>query len=124
MLEQGKQVFLADGEANPDQELLADLYRQRILDIHLTDIVGEGFSSWRQLMPSLIEMGISASPHGSLFKTYYNAHLAGALGNMPTIEGVTCESDEVDFGNYTLEEGKLTPSSAPGFGMKLLKDYS
>jgi L-alanine-DL-glutamate epimerase-like enolase superfamily enzyme len=125
LLDHGKQVFLADAEANPDQELLRELYKERILDVHLTDIVGHGFTAWRQLMPELIEMGISASPHawGSLFKTYYNAHLAGAWGNTPTIEGVTCESDDVDFGDYELADGKLTPSSAPGFGMELLKDY-
>jgi L-alanine-DL-glutamate epimerase-like enolase superfamily enzyme len=126
LLNQGKKVFLADGEAHPDQELLANLYEQRILDVHLTDIVGYGFTPWRQLMPQLIEMGISASPHawGSLFKTYYNAHLAGAWANTPTIEGVTCDSDDVDFGDYQLKDGTLIPSSAPGFGMKLLKDYS
>lgn len=126
MLNQGKQVFLADGEAHPDQKLLTQLYRERILDVHLTDIAGYGFTAWRNLMPDLIEMGISASPHawGSLFKTYYNAHLAAALGNTPTIEGVPCESEEVDFGTYQLREGKLIPSPAPGFGMKLLKEFS
>lgn len=56
--------------------------------------------------------------------TYYNAHLAGAMGNTPTIEGVTCESDDVNFGDYILEDGKLIPSSDPGFGMELLKNYS
>lgn len=70
-------------------------------------------------------MRISASPHarGRLYKTHYIAHLTGELGNTPTIEGVTCESDDVDFGNYRLKKGKLTPSSDPGFGMKLLKVY-
>lgn len=122
MLDNGREIFLSDGEAKPDQELLMDLYEKRILDFHLTDIVGYGFTPWRKLMPQLVEMGISASPHawGSLLKTYYNAHLAGGLGNIPTTEGVTCESDDVDFGKYTLEEGKLTPSSEPGFGMRLL----
>jgi hypothetical protein len=43
------------------------------------------------------------------------------LGNTLTIEGVTCQSEDVDFGDYKMEEGKLIPSSAPGFGMKLLK---
>lgn len=122
MLDNGVETFLSDGEANPDLELLMDLYEKRILDIHLIDTIGYGFTSWRNLMPKLVEMGISASPHawGSLLKTYYNAHLAGGLGNMPTIEGVTCESEDIDFGKYKLEDGKLTPSPEPGFGMTLI----
>lgn len=117
------EIFLADGEFRPEQDLLKKLYKTRLLDIHLTDIIGRGFTPWRTLMPELIEMGISASPHGwgSLFKTHYIAHLVAAYGNAPTIEGVTCMSDDVDFGDYKLEEGKLIPSSEPGFGMKLLK---
>lgn len=122
MLDNGKEIFLSDGEARPDKELLFGLYDKRILDVHLTDIVGYGFTRWRALIPQLTEMGISASPHawGSLLKTYYNAHLAGGLGNFPTIEGVTCTSDDIDFGNYRLDNGQLIPSSDPGFGMKLV----
>lgn len=123
LIENNQKVFLADGEYRPKQELLRELYKQRVLDVHLTDIMGLGFTRWRNLMPELIEMGISASPHGwgSLFKTYYISHLVGAYGNAPTIEGVTCSSDHVDFGNYELKNGKMIPSSDPGFGMELLK---
>ncbi|MDZ7691181.1 MAG: enolase C-terminal domain-like protein [Balneolaceae bacterium] len=122
MLDHGVETFLSDGEANPDLDLLMDLYEKRILDIHLIDTIGYGFTPWRNLMPKLVEMGISASPHawGSLLKTYYNAHLAGGLGNVPTIEGVTCDSEDIDFGKYKLEKGKLTPSPDPGFGMTLM----
>lgn len=123
LIESEREVFLADAEFRPEQKLLRELYRRRVLDVHLTDIIGLGFSRWRNLMPELIEMGISASPHGwgSLFKTHYISHLAAAYGNTPTIEGVTCNSDDVDFGNYKLEDGKIIPSPEPGFGMKLLK---
>lgn len=125
LLDNKREVFLADGEANPDQNLLRTLYQRRVLDVHLTDIIGYGFTAWRKLMPELIEMGISASPHawGDLLKTHYISHLAAAWGNIPTIEGVTCDSKDIDFGNYKLEEGQLIPSSESGFGMKLLKRY-
>ena len=43
-----------------------------------------------------------------------------AQGNPPTNEGVTCTSDEVDFGNYKIEDGEIIPSFDPGLGMKLL----
>ena len=73
-------------------------------------------------MPSLTRSSILASPHawGSLLKTHYVAHLASGLGNVCTIEGVTCLSDEIDFGNYQKVDGKLHVSEEPGFGMKLL----
>jgi L-alanine-DL-glutamate epimerase-like enolase superfamily enzyme len=117
------ETLLADGEAKPDHDLLRKLEEQKIINVHLPDIIGYGFTPWRKLMPELIRMGTPASPHawGSLLKTYYIAQLAGGLGNTLTIEGVTCQSEDVDFGDYKMEEGKLIPSSAPGFGMKLLK---
>ncbi|RIV19844.1 mandelate racemase/muconate lactonizing protein [Fibrisoma montanum] len=116
-------ILLADGEYNPDQTLLRDLCEQKLIDVHITDIMGYGFTPWRKLMPDLIKMGIQASPHafGEVLKTNYTAHLTGGLGNTVTIEGVPCTSDDIDFGNYKIVGGQLVPSPAPGFGMKLLK---
>lgn len=120
---EGIGTLLADGEADPDQNLLKMLFEMKLLDVHLTDIEGLGFTNWRRLMPELIQLGAQASPHawGSLLKSYYTAHLAGGLGNTITIEGVTSTSDDVDFSGYEINNGKLIPSSSPGFGMPLLK---
>ena len=73
-------------------------------------------------MPLLKQQNTLASPHawGSLLKTHYIAHLAAGLGNVCTLEGVTCLSDEIDFGEYKIENGMLRVSGKPGFGMKLL----
>lgn len=121
--ENNRKTLLADGEANPDIPLLRKLEKEKIIDVHLIDIIHLGFTPWRKLMPELKQNEIYASPHawGSQLKTYYSAHLAGGLGNTITIEGVTCESDDIDFSDYKLQDGKLLPSSRPGFGMKLLK---
>jgi D-galactarolactone cycloisomerase len=120
---EGIKTLLADGEADPDQQFLKELIQMELLDVHLTDIEGLGFTNWRRLMPELQELGAQASPHawGSLLKTNYTAHLAGGLGNTVTIEGVTSSSDEVDLSGYVIKDGKLIPPSAPGFGMPLLK---
>lgn len=120
---EGIGTLLADGEADPDQNLLKMLFEMKLLDVHLTDIEGLGFTNWRRLMPELIQLGAQASPHawGSLLKSYYTAHLAGGLGNTITIEGVTSTSDDVDLSGYEINNGKLIPSSSPGFGMPLLK---
>ena len=116
-------TLLADGEYEPDQKLLRELETRKLIDVHITDIMGYGFTPWRKLMPELQKMGIQASPHafGEVLKTNYTAHLTGGLGNTVTIEGVPCTSDDIDFGDYKLVGGQLIPSAAPGFGMKLLK---
>ncbi len=119
----GIKTLLADGEADPDLNLLTELMERKLIDVHIIDIEGHGFTNWRKLMPELIKLKTTASPHawGSLLKTNYTAHLAGGLGNTVTIEGVTSTSDDVDLSLYKVEKGKLIPPAAPGFGMPLLK---
>ncbi|MDQ1089752.1 enolase C-terminal domain-like protein [Siphonobacter sp. SORGH_AS_1065] len=116
-------MLLADGEADPRQELLRELEDRKLIDVHLTDMIGYGFTPWRKLMPELKSRGILASPHafGELLKSYYCAHLAGALGNTVTIEGVPATCEAIDFGKYTIKKGQFVPSPDPGFGMTLLK---
>ena len=115
-------TFYADGERQPNYEVCRQLAREQKLDVYLPDIVGLGFTAWRKLMPELKNINTLASPHawGCLLKTHYTSHLAAGLGNICTIEGVTCISDEIDFGQYQIIDGKLHVSEAPGFGMKLL----
>lgn len=122
--ENGKVKYLADGEANPDMNLIAQLEDLKLIDVCLPDIMGFGFTPWRKMMPVLKKKKILASPHnwGDFMKTIYTVQLVGAFGNTATIEGVTCFSDDVDFGDYKLKDGKYTPSEAAGFGMKLLKN--
>ena len=118
----GINTLLADGEASPDQAFLRELIELKLLDVHLTDIQDIGFTAWRNLIPELEKKKVLASPHawGSQIKTYVVSHLTAAYGNTATVEGVTCVSDDVDFGNYHIQNGKIIPSSSPGFGMKLL----
>jgi L-alanine-DL-glutamate epimerase-like enolase superfamily enzyme len=115
-------TYYADGERDPDHNVCMQLARQRKLDVYLSDVLDFGFTPWRNLMPQLLEMGTLASPHawGSLLKTHYAAHLAAGLGNVCTLEGVSCLSDEIDFGDYPIVDGKMKVSGEPGFGMKLL----
>ncbi len=114
-------ALLADGEYNPDETQLMELLKSKLIDVSLQDVCGYGFTAWRKLIPVLQEIGATSSPHawGSRLKTNYTAHLASGLGNVVTIEGVTCTSEDVDFGDYVLKDGKLMTSEAPGFGMKL-----
>jgi L-alanine-DL-glutamate epimerase-like enolase superfamily enzyme len=116
-----KMTLLADGEAKPGHDLLLELIRKKTLDVYLTDIQGYGFTRWRALMPTLKRLRCPASPHawGNMLKTIYIGHLSSGLGNVVTIEGVTCQCDSVDFGANRLRDGKLHVSKSPGFGMAL-----
>ena len=118
-----RNTLLADGEARPDLKLALEMSRNKVLDVYLEDIMGYGFTNWRKLMPILIENGLQASPHnwGDYLKTIYTGHLAGSMGNVVTNEGVTCFSNDIDFGFNRVENGVFIPSSAPGFGVSLLK---
>jgi L-alanine-DL-glutamate epimerase-like enolase superfamily enzyme len=118
-----EKTLYADGEANPDHDLCIKMGKEGILNAYLPDIRSFGFTRWRNLMPQLKEYNMWASPHsfGSMLKTHYNVHIAAACGNVVTVEGVTCISDDIDYGEYNIENGMIQVSDKPGFGMKLLK---
>lgn len=118
-----EKTLYADGEANPDHDLCIKMGKEGIMNAYLPDIRSFGFTRWRNLMPQLKEYNMWASPHsfGSMLKTHYNVHIAAACGNVVTIEGVTCISDDIDYGEYKIENGMIQVSDEPGFGMKLLK---
>jgi len=123
MMANGRQdTYYADGERNPDFDVCMQLGREGLMDVYLADIRGLGFTPWRKLMPSLIEMGMLTSPHGwgTMFKTHYITHLSAGMGNVCTVEGATLTSDDVDLGNYPIADGKITVSEDPGFGMELI----
>ena len=118
-----RNTLLADGEANPDLPLALELGKEQLLDVYLDDISGLGFTPWLKVIPRLKEIGMMMSPHawGDTIKSFYCTHLTGAFGNTPSIEGVTCSSDDIDLSAYRLIRGRITPPSTPGFGMKLIK---
>lgn len=111
----------ADGEYSPDGKVLDQLGAEGVLNVRLEDIMSLGFTPWREWLPRLAKQNIGASPHawGSGVKSVYIGHLAAALGNTPTVEGVTCGEEDVELGDNRIVDGNFRPSSAPGFGMKL-----
>jgi len=116
-------TFYADGEFNPDFYVCFELGKEQVMDVFLADTYSYGFSEWIKLMPKLENIKMLSSPHcwGDRLKTNYTSHLSAGLGNVCTIEGVTCESDDIDYEDYPVIDGKIRVSNAPGFGMKLLK---
>lgn len=115
------ETLYADGEHNPDFDICLSLGKKKALDLFIPDTFDYGFSRWIQMMPYLKEIGMRTSPHawGDQLKSYYTAHLGAGLGNVVNVEGVTCNSDVIDFSKYQIIDGKLQLPDAPGFGMDL-----
>ena len=115
----------ADGEyIRPGQKDVAiEMVRDGIVNTYLNDIHAIGITNWLTAMPIVEKAKADASPHawGDRLKTHYTMHLAAGLGNVSTVEGVTTFSDDIDYGNYPVRDGKIAVSEEPGFGMKLLK---
>ncbi|HWA35345.1 MAG TPA: enolase C-terminal domain-like protein [Cyclobacteriaceae bacterium] len=115
----------ADGEWVPPgmKDVALDMVKAGIVNTYLNDIHAIGLTNWIKVMPLVQKARADGSPHawGDRLKTHYTAHLAAGLGNIPTVEGVTCISDDIDYGDYPVTDGNITVSSAPGFGMRLLK---
>jgi L-alanine-DL-glutamate epimerase-like enolase superfamily enzyme len=115
----------ADGEwIRPDENDVAlEMARQGVVNTYINDIHAYGLTNWMKVMPVLKKANADASPHawGDRLKTHYTAHLAAGLGNVSTVEGVTCISDDIDYGTYSIKEGRISVSQAPGFGMKIIK---
>jgi L-alanine-DL-glutamate epimerase-like enolase superfamily enzyme len=116
-----ERTWRADGEASPDYKVLDELATDLTVNVRLDDIHGYGFTRWRKLLPELKEKRITSSPHawGSGLNTVYIGHLGAGLGNVLTVEGVTCSQKDVDFGGNRIRNGLLGLSSKPGFGLQL-----
>lgn len=122
LIKQGCKTLVADGESRPDIPSLLQLASEGLIDVLIMDIVGLGFTAWRQWMPRVVDAQAWAAPHtwGDRLKTHYAAELAAGLGNVLTVEGVPAETTDVDWHGYRLEAGSLRVPDETGFGMRLI----
>lgn len=119
--EHGAKTLIADGEYEPDEAQLLQLSERGLLDVLLMDVMSYGLTPWRRIMPTLVELGVHASPHawGLPLKSLYAAQMAAGLGNVITVEGVPGRTVDVDTTAYQLVDGILQVPSTPGFGIPL-----
>jgi len=110
---------IADGELDPDLAQLLPIAGRHDLDVLLMDVISFGLTPWRRTMATLVELGVSASPHawGRPLKTIYAAHLAAGLGNVEIVEGVPGSTEGVDTSAHVFADGRLTLADRPGFGL-------
>ena len=122
-LQNAPEMLVVDGEFKANETEMFDLAHKGLLDLFLQDILGYGFSNWIELLPRITKLGVLASPHcwKSLTKTIYAAYFGMAFGHVPTVEGVTCTSKDLDFGGCRIENGYFIPSEKPGFGITRIR---
>ena len=118
--------MIADGETDPDVDLLIDLYKKGLLGVFQMDIQGDytlghafGLTPWRKVMPRLAEINARISPHawGIKIKTHYAAAFCGGYEGVAYIEGVTDTTEGVDFSEYKIRNGKIYLPEKAGWGM-------
>ena len=119
-------TLIADGETDPNMDLLIDLYKKGLLGVFQMDIQGDytlghafGLTPWRRVMPELEKIGARISPHawGLKLKTHYAAQFCAGYPGVARVEGVTDTTEGVDFSGYKLKDGKMYLPEKPGFGM-------
>jgi len=113
---------VTDGETHPDIELLLQLGAEGLVDILNLDIMGFGFTPWREVAPRALEAGMLLTPHtfALRLKTFYGAHMVAGVGGVSPLEGVIDETEGVDTSAYRFEEGILHVPRKPGFGLPLI----
>lgn len=119
-------TLIADGETEPDMDLLIDLYKKGLLGVFQMDIQGDhtlghafGLSKWRSYMPQLKAINARISPHawGIKMKTHYAAQFCAGYPGVAYVEGVTDTTEGVDFDDYKIHNGKILIPEKPGWGM-------
>ncbi len=122
-------TLIADGETDPDMDLLIHLYQKGLLGVFQMDIQGDhslghafGLTPWRRAMPRLESIGARISPHawGLKLKTHYAAQFCAGYPGVSCVEGVTDTTEGVDFSGYQIRNGKMYLPEKPGFGMDFI----
>ncbi len=80
-------MSFADGEDQLNFPVLEKLQKDHAMNVRIEYICGRGFTKWRHQTPRL------------------------------TIEGVTTQGDDVDFGENRIIDAQFHPSNQPGFGL-------
>ncbi len=108
------------------QEHIDRLFRladDRLIDIVNLDLGLVGFTNWRRIMPELVRVGLTASPHtwAATPRAYYAAQLGGGLGNVAIAEGIPGGAADIDYSAYRFDAGGrlVLPLDRPGFGLTL-----
>jgi L-alanine-DL-glutamate epimerase-like enolase superfamily enzyme len=112
-------VPLAGGERAYYPEGLAQFIRSDALDVVMPDILRiGGAGKWLEVASLAKAHGLSVAPH---FYREFDAPLAAAIPNASFVEGFRWTDDLFEWG-AVIDGGRITPSTAPGFDVRLRPD--
>ena len=120
MQQENLSVLIADGEGQASPTLL-DWAQDGVVDVVQYDLREYGFADWLKTARQLDAWGVKSAPHnyGSAFGDFATGHLASAIENFTFIEWDHIDLDGLDASGYVINEGRVTISDAPGFGLNI-----
>jgi L-alanine-DL-glutamate epimerase-like enolase superfamily enzyme len=112
-------VPLAGGERAYYPEGLAQFIAADALDVVMPDVLRiGGAGKWLEVASLAKSHGLAVAPH---FYREFDAPLAAAIPNSSFVEGFRWTDDLFEWG-AVIDGGRITPSAAPGFDVRLRPD--
>ncbi|TDG00593.1 enolase C-terminal domain-like protein [Paenibacillus piri] len=117
-------VLIADGEglaAGP----LVDWAEQGLIDMVQYDLKDYGLVQWLALGARLDERGIKSAPHnyGGFYGNFASCHLSPAIRGFMYVEWDEAWITGIDTTGYSVRNGRIQVSAAPGFGLQVDEAY-
>jgi L-rhamnonate dehydratase len=123
MKEKGLAALIADGEGEASTNLLK-WAEEGLVDVLQYDIVAHGFTRWLRTGQQLDAWGVRSAPHhyGTHYGNYAACHLAGLIQHFAFVEWDEASTPGLDGSSYAIQDGRVTVSNTPGFGLTLDED--
>ncbi|NOU93937.1 mandelate racemase [Paenibacillus sp. LMG 31456] len=120
LAEQKLDVLITDGEglaAGP----IVEWAEQGLIDAIQYDLKDYGVVNWLKLSDRLAKSGVKAAPHnyGGFYGNFASAQVYPAIQGFMFVEWDQAEIPGIDTSGYSIKDGKIAVSSAPGFGLHI-----
>ncbi len=114
-------TLVADGETQPNVELLKPFMAAKAIDLYQLDVNQVGCDGLLQEAALCAPHGGKIAPHtwGTLVGFYAQLHVARAIPNFYSGEQDPLSSTALIAEGYSIKDGMATVSDSPGFGLKL-----
>ncbi|MDQ0900720.1 MULTISPECIES: enolase C-terminal domain-like protein [unclassified Paenibacillus] len=120
LAEQKLNVLITDGEglaAGP----IVEWAEQGLIDAIQYDLKDYGIVNWLKLSQRLAKSGVKAAPHnyGGFYGNFASAQVYPAIEGFMFVEWDQAEIPGIDTSGYSIKDGRIEVSSAPGFGLHI-----
>ncbi|MCU6791236.1 mandelate racemase [Paenibacillus sp. WQ 127069] len=116
-------VMITDGEglaAGP----IVEWAEQGLIDAIQYDLKDYGIINWLKLAKRLAASGVKAAPHnyGGFYGNFASAQVYPAIEGFMFVEWDEAQIPGIDTSGYTIQDGKISVPSTPGFGLHIDTD--